>query len=86
LIVKQGRSLMLIEIKSSMTFNTDFIKPIRIFCERKKLAKSPTLIYAGDPLPDVHGVRCIIGLGRRVFMESCLLTKTFSPRTRANVG
>lgn len=59
LIVKQGRSLMPIEIKSSMTFNSDFIKPIRIFCEREKMAHSPALIYAGEPLPDVHGVRCV---------------------------
>lgn len=59
LIVKQGRSLMPVEIKSSMTFNADFIKPIRVFCEREKAAHAPALIYAGEPLPDVHGVRCV---------------------------
>jgi predicted AAA+ superfamily ATPase len=59
LIVKHGRSLLPIEIKSSMTFNSDFIKSLRIFCEREKMAKSPALIYAGEPLPDVHGVRCL---------------------------
>jgi len=59
LLVKQGRSLMPLEIKSSMTFNPDFIKPIRVFCEREKEARAPALIYAGEALPDVHGIRCV---------------------------
>jgi len=59
LIVKQGRTLIPVEIKSSMTFQSDFIRPIRIFCDREKSARTPALIYTGDPLPDVHGVQCI---------------------------
>ncbi len=51
LLIKQGRSLMPVEIKSSMTFNTDFIKPIRLFCKREKSAVAPALIYADEPLP-----------------------------------
>ena len=59
LIVKQGRSLIPVEIKSSMTFHADFIKPIRVFCKQEKAAYAPALIYAGEPLPYVYGVRCV---------------------------
>jgi len=70
LIVKQGRSLMPVEIKSSMTFNADFIKPIRVFCEREKAVHAPALIYAGEPLPDVHGVRCVNYFGAHTLLAT----------------
>ncbi|MFO1523542.1 MAG: ATP-binding protein [Kiritimatiellia bacterium] len=59
LIVKEGRHLIPVEIKSSMTFQPDFIRPLRDFCSREKTAHAPALVYAGEPFPDVHGVRCV---------------------------
>ncbi len=58
LIVKQGRHLVPVEIKSSMTFHADFTRNLRVFCEREPAARFPALVYAGEELPDVQGVRC----------------------------
>ena len=81
LIVQHGRSWMPIEIKSSMTFNSDFIKPIRIFCEREKSAEAPALIYAGESLPDVHGVRCVNYGSAHTLLSRSTTADSFAPFT-----
>ena len=59
LIIRKGRSLIPVEIKSGMTFHPDFTRNIRLFCEREPLAISPAVIYDGEELPSYHGVRCL---------------------------
>ena len=56
LIVKQGRNLVPIEIKSAMTFHSDFIQALRVFCEREPAAHFPALIYSGETFPQIQGV------------------------------
>lgn len=60
LIFKRGRQLVPIEIKSSMTFNQDFIKNIEYF---KKIAPDAAsggaVIYAGELTPEISGTRFV---------------------------
>lgn len=59
LLIKDGRQLRPIEIKSAMTMHPEFTKSLRHFCQIEKEAGQPALIYAGDEFPDVKGVRCL---------------------------
>ena len=59
LIFKKGRRLIPIEIKSSMTFNTDFTKGIDYFKKIASNAGNGTVIYNGEMTPDVSGTQFI---------------------------
>ncbi|MEI6972706.1 MAG: hypothetical protein WCL44_14455, partial [bacterium] len=61
--------------------NSDFIKPIRIFCEREKAAEAPALIYAGESLPDVHGVRCVNYGSAHTLLSRSTTADSFAPFT-----
>ncbi|MFA5203599.1 MAG: ATP-binding protein [Lentisphaeria bacterium] len=59
LIIREGRSLMPVEIKSAATFTAGFIAGAKRFCENEPAAASPMLIYDGEGYPERDGVRCI---------------------------
>ncbi len=59
LIIKEGRQLRPIEIKSAMTLHPDFTRSVRHFCEVEKNAAQPALIYAGEEFPALKGVKCL---------------------------
>ncbi|HPD64258.1 MAG TPA: ATP-binding protein [Bacteroidia bacterium] len=69
LIIRLGSSLKLIEIKSSMTFHSDFLKPLKYasnLFSNKEI--SQYLIYSGDIEQEVHQVQVINynNIGRKV--------------------
>lgn len=59
LLVQQGRQVMPVEIKSAMTFHSDFVRSLRKYCDQDPAAVSPLLVYAGEELPEAHGVKCV---------------------------
>jgi hypothetical protein len=59
-IFKQGNFLTPIEIKSSLTFNSDFLKNLKFFQELvKEKSTKGFLIYAGDQEQTIHSIELI---------------------------
>lgn len=59
-IFKQGHFLTPIEIKSSSTFHSDFLKNLKFFQElAKEKVKESYLIYAGDNLQKIHSIEIL---------------------------
>jgi uncharacterized protein len=58
LIVREGRTLKPIEIKSAATFNSSFLAALKRFCEAEAEAADPLLIYDGENYPERNGVKC----------------------------
>lgn len=60
LIIQQGRNLIPIEIKSSQTYHSDFIKPLSFFQELvSQRVPHSFLIYTGDMEQAIHSTRLI---------------------------
>ncbi|HNA61840.1 MAG TPA: ATP-binding protein [Rhabdochlamydiaceae bacterium] len=59
-IYKQGNHLIPIEIKSSKTFNPDFLKRLRFFQDlTKKRSPKGYLVYAGDLEQQIHSIELL---------------------------
>jgi predicted AAA+ superfamily ATPase len=58
LIMREGRTLKPIEIKSAATFNRRFLAALKRFCEAEPEAADPLLIYDGENFPERNGVPC----------------------------
>jgi predicted AAA+ superfamily ATPase len=58
LIMREGRTLRPVEIKSAATFNSEFTAALRRFCTAEPEAADPLLIYDGENFPERNGVRC----------------------------
>lgn len=59
-IFKQGNLLTPIEIKSSSTFNSDFLKNLKFFQElAKEKSTEGYLIYSGDNLQKIHNMEIL---------------------------
>ena len=60
LIFKSGNQLIPIEIKSSKTFNTEFLKNVQFFQRLvKERAPEGYLIYAGDQEQRIHNIHVL---------------------------
>ena len=58
LIMREGRTLRPVEIKTAATFNSEFTAALRRFCTAEPEAADPLLIYDGENFPERNGVRC----------------------------
>lgn len=58
LIMREGRTLKPVEIKSAATFNRGFLAALKRFCEAEPEAADPLLIYDGENFPERNGVPC----------------------------
>jgi len=58
LIVREGRALRPVEIKSAATFHPDFVSRLKRFCAEEPDAATPLLVYDGEGYADRSGVKC----------------------------
>ena len=59
LLFRQNRQLIPIEIKSAMTFNTEFVKGITRFRKIAPAAQKGYIVYAGDLTPDLPDAKVL---------------------------
>ena len=59
LIIADGRTIIPVEIKSASTYDKDFSKNLRKFCEFAKNSLSPTVVYSGNLELEAEGIKCI---------------------------
>jgi len=51
-----GRHAQAIEVKSTATFASEFLKPLRDFCDLSNQAVTPYIVYGGDERYTVQGI------------------------------
>lgn len=56
LILNEGRTLTPIEIKAGMTYDSSFADNLQKFVKLSGDCVNPTVIYAGDLTPKIHGI------------------------------
>ena len=56
LIINEGRTLTPLEIKAGMSYDASFTDHLRKFSEMAENCVNPSVIYAGDLTPTIHGV------------------------------
>ena len=59
LLFRQNRRLIPIEIKSAMTFNTEFVKGITRFLKIASTAQKGYIVYAGDLTPELPDAKVL---------------------------
>ena len=59
LLFEQNRQLIPIEIRSAMTFNTEFVKGIMQFRKIASTAQKGNIVYAGDLTPELPHARVL---------------------------
>lgn len=59
LIIADGRNIIPVEIKSASTYNKEFSKNLKKFCDFAKNASSPAVVYSGEVELESEGIRYI---------------------------
>ena len=59
LVIADGRNIIPVEIKSAATYNKDFSKNLKKFCEFANNANTPSVVYSGELEVETEGVKYV---------------------------